>query len=269
MKKNRVKLIFSVLCAGMVIVSAVLLFVWASNTFTYSNLYDPDSQSYFQQLLLENGISKENIDQVLSQVDTFNRIPYRGLVTEGWQKASIPFFSYRNEDGFTHLDLQPDNLINCRMTAFQIVREVIKFENVQGASQEEIDPRSRAVLNDPNDLRHYDTLFCTLENPGISSSEEMIALFTNYWAEAGIHFDDSNIRLMMANGASGGILQNFHSAVAIYEENCIWLFEKYDPIHPYQLSRFESEEDLIKYLRKRVAEAEYAAIFANDVCLWK
>ena len=42
-----------------------------------------------------------------------------------------------------------------------------------------------------------------------------------------------------------------------------------DPLHPYQLSRFDNQEQLIDYMKNRVSEVEYAAIFSNDTCLLK
>ena len=268
MRRNKKRFLLCILGAILILASAVFLLVWGSNTFTYSNLYDNDSQTVFRTLFLERGVPEQNIRNVLSQTDTFYSTPFRGLVTEGWKKASIPFFSYRNEDGFAHLDTQPDNLINCRMTAFQIIKDSISFGETTLSVKEEKDVRSRKLLTDPDDLLHYDLLFADLENPGIASSDELVQLFTDYWKDARIQFKGS-ICLIMANGASSGILQNFHTAIAVYEEDCIWLFEKYDPIHPYQLSRFDCEEDMIRYMKKRVQGIEYAAVFANDTCLWK
>ena len=149
MRRNKKRFLFCILGAILILASAVFLLVWGSNTFTYSNLYDNDSQTVFRTLFLERGVPEQNIRNVLSQTDTFYSTPFRGLVTEGWKKASIPFFSYRNEDGFAHLDTQPDNLINCRMTAFQIIKDSISFGKTTLSVKEEKDVRSRKLLTDP------------------------------------------------------------------------------------------------------------------------
>ena len=253
----------------LVLLIAGFLFYYDFNTFFYSNLADTESQIALQNLLLENGVPQESIDLLLSQINEFNSTPYRNLVETGWHKASIPFFSYKDSDGFTHLDTQPDNLINCRMTAFLAAKHSLSFGETLLTPGEEKDARSRQVLTGKADLDHYDLLYADLDSTGILSSDALIQSLTAYWQEAGISFADGPMRLIMAYGASSGVVQNFHSAVAIYEEDCIWLFEKYDPIHPYQLSRFDREEDMIAWIQKRVKGIEYAAIFSNDMCLWQ
>lgn len=44
--------------------------------------------------------------------------------------------------------------------------------------------------------------------------------------------------------------------------------EKYDPLYPYQLSRFTGEAQLIRYLRRRVLGCSYAAVFQGGEYLW-
>ena len=261
------KLLFRVLAAVLLLLAAAVFWLWSSNRFTYTNLAEEETQQQFQAIL-EDRVPQENIDLLISQINTFNSTPYQGLVESGWKTASIPFHSYRDKDGFTHLDTQPDNLINCRMTAFLLIKSHISFAETEQVPTEKKDPQSRIVLSDKADLLHYDLLYADLDNAGITSSEALVQTLTGYWQEAGISFDDSSIRLITAYGFSGNILQNFHTAVAIYTDDCIWLFEKYDPIHPYQLSCFEREADMVSWMKKRVRGLDYAAIFSNGNCLW-
>ena len=57
MKRNKKRFFLCIPGAVLVLVSAVFLSVWGSNTFTYSNLHDNDSQTLFRTLLMERGAS--------------------------------------------------------------------------------------------------------------------------------------------------------------------------------------------------------------------
>lgn len=266
-RKRQIAFLLTFIIALCVFITSAVV-IYYQNIFTYSNLADDDSQLLVQALLRDNGIPQENIDLLLSQINTFYSTPYKGITEEGWENGSIPFFSYRDKDGFAHMDTQPEIRVNCRMTAFVLLKDQVVFEETALSPAEEKDTMSRTVLTDELDLRHYDLLFSNLEDSIVDSSEAMAERVGEYWKNSGIRFMNSNVKFIMAYGSSGQLTQNFHTAVAIYGDDCVWLLEKYDPIHPYQLSRFESEEKMIRYMAKRVYDVEYAAVFSNDTCLW-
>lgn len=230
---------------------------------------DTESQTIAQSLLSEANISQENIDQFFTLVDEFNSVPYKGIVEQGWKKAYIPFFSYNNENGFAHLEAQEqENMINCRSAAFVLLKDHIIFNETNITPDRKLDNNNRFQLSGEEQL-HYDLLFANIENSNTDSSEVLAQKVMEYWDMAGVEFPESRIQFIMAYADTENGIQNFHTGVAIYDDNCIWMLEKADPIHPYQRSRFDNQEQLIDYMKNRVSEVEYAAIFSNDTCLLK
>lgn len=258
----------------MMIVLIALLwgYIFASqNTFEYTNLVDNASRDYARSILEEAGISQENVDVFFQLVNEFYQDPYSNIVESGFQKALIPIFTYEEADAIQHLGIQPDNSLTCRMAAFILLQDIITFpHNIENRSGlEEKDPKSREVLSDDIDLLHYDLLFVNLTNQAIHSSAEMSTALVEYWETSGIIFPSgAKINIMMAYGSNGDLTQNFHTAVVIQGDQEIWLLEKYNPIYPYQLSCFSGEKQLVNYMKLRLAESKYAAIFWGSNCLW-
>ena len=92
---------------------------------------------------------------------------------------------------------------------------------------------------------------------------------TEYWDAAGVSFSESaSTKLIMAYGSDGTLIQNFHTAVVIQSDGKIWLLEKYAPIYPYQLSCLDNETQLISYMKLRIKEAKYSALFLGNTCIW-
>lgn len=269
MSKLKHKIYFLI---AMVILLCVLLVAGglfiSRNSFVYSNLADGAGRARVKTLLSDSNIPEENIELLFRLFDEYNSVPYDNLVESGWKKAIIPFFSYDNRDGFEHLDAQPDNLINCRTTAFLVLKDNINFGKTDFVPTENIDPPSRGNIADENDLLHYDLLFSELENPAVNSSEIIAESVIGHWEAVGIEFPDGEIQLITAYGVSETTIKNFHTAIAVYDGGDVWLLEKYDPIHPYQLSRFTNQEQMIDYMKKRVSDSKYGAVFSNDKCLW-
>lgn len=256
-------IVFIALLCGCIFVSI--------NTFEYTNLVDDASQDYVRSMLEDAGVSQENVDVFFQLVNEFYQDPYSNTVESGFQKALIPIFSYEGTDAIQHLEFQPNNSLTCRMAAFILLRDIITFpHNIEnGLELEEKDPKSREVLSDDLDLLHYDLLFFDLTNQTIHSSAEMSTALVEYWKTAGIIFPSgSKINIMMAYGSNGDLIQNFHTAVVIQGDQEIWLLEKYDPIYPYQLSYFSGEKQLVNYMKLRLTESKYAAIFLGSSCLW-
>ena len=267
MKKKKICLIGVVIV--FMICIAILLHYANINSFTYSNLMDNESKATAQSLLSEENILQENIDLYFTLVDEFNSVPYKGIVEQGWKKAYIPFFSYNNDNGFAHLEAQEqENMINCRSAAFILLKDLVIFNETDITPNRNLDNNNRFQFSEEEKL-HYDLLFAHVENNNTESSEVLAKKVIEYWNMAGVEFPESSIQFVMAYADTENGIQNFHTGIAIYDDDCVWFLEKADPIHPYQFSCFDDQEQMIDYMKKRVSEVEYAAIFSNDTCLWK
>lgn len=266
--KKKIKWLIGVVIILLICI-AVLLQFKNKYLFIYSNLMDNESKTAAQSLLSEANIPQENIDLFLTLVDEFNSVPYKGIVEQGWKKAIIPFFSYNNNNGFAHLAAQEqENVIMCRLAAFILLKDHIQFSETDISPNRNLDNNNRFDFTEEEKL-HYDLLFAHVENSNIDSSAALAKKVIDYWTMAGIKFPESCIQFVMAYGNTKNGIQNFHTSIAIYHDDGVWLLEKADPIHPYQLSCFSNKEQMIDYMKKRVSEVKYAAVFSNDTCIWK
>lgn len=265
MKKHRTRRLICGISA-LAAIAVIILSIWIyRNTFTYSHLMDEEGRTEALSLLRGQNIPEENIDLFFQLVDEFNSVPYPGIVEHGFKRAAIPFFSYNNENGYAHLNAQESgDIISCRTAAFVLLKDSITFEDTGVVPEEQKSDFPFAE----NDLENYSLLFANIEYDGSASSEALAEQLLSYWKRAGISFPENGIQLVTAYGAVSNVFQNFHTAAAIYTDGCVWLIEKADPIHPYQLSRFRTQEQMVDYMKKRVSEAERAAVFSGDVCLW-
>lgn len=265
---KRKRLIAAAVLALCLIICACIFF--ARGTFTYTNLVAASDRDFARSLLDEAGIAWKNADLMLKLLDEFYAVPYYGITDSGFRKGCIPLFSYSDKDAARHLDMWPDSSLTCRMAAFILLKDSIGFSDTaeREPGLEEKDPKSRTKLTDSADLLHYDLLFSNLEHP-VHSSDELSAAVTEYWNASGIVFpQNAGANIVTAYGSTGETIQNFHAAAVIYSGDEIWLLEKYDPIYPYQLSRFTGEKQLVSYMKTRVAGVKYAAIFLGGDCVW-
>lgn len=220
-------------------------------------------------LLEEAGISRENIDGLFSLIEAFYQDPYPHLAEQGLQRALIPLFSYRDQDAFDHFDRQPDSSLTCRMAAFLLLKDSIRFPDVLPTAPEEKDPMSQRCLAAEQDRLRYNLLFANVEGQAVRSSEDLATGVSDYWSEVGIDF------FRRCKGKTFDSLWLRWRRDSELPHRCgdflgeeIWLLEKYDPLYPYQLSRFTGEAQLVCYLRRRVLGCPYAAVFQGGECLW-
>lgn len=267
MKKSKSRIL------GVAIFFAVLVGIaafWVTrNTFTYSNLADAESRQTAWQLLREQGVGQESLERFFEQVDIFNAVSYDGLVESGMKKALAPLFFYDDEAGFSHLDRQQtDERVNCRTAAFLLMRDVIAFTNPNAEAEAGKDGQLTQRFFTKSEQKNYDLLYANIAYHDGEASQELAAQLTEYWHQAGIVFPEGEIRLVTAYGATTDIFQNYHTAVAVDTADGVWLIEKADPVHPYQLSHFTGQAQMLAYMKHRVREAKRAAVFSNDTCLW-
>lgn len=262
----RRKIVLPAVLAAVVLLIVVYV---KRNTFAYTNLVGEADRIQARVLLEEEGIPRENIDDLFSLIEAFYQDPYPHLAEQGLQRALIPLFSYRDQDAIDHFDRQPDSSLTCRMAAFLLLKDSIRFPDILPTAPEEKDPMSQRCLSAERDRLRYNLLFANVEGQVVRSSEELAAAVSNYWSEAGIDFPNGvKANLLTVYGSDGGEIQNFHTAVAVSSGEEVWLLEKYDPLYPYQLSRFTGEAQMIRYLRRRVLGCLYAAVFQGGECLW-
>ncbi len=194
------------------------------DTFLYSNLVDDEGQEQLIKLI-EHEISRENIDTVLRLIDGFYSVPYNNIVVSGFKESTVSTFSYSEEDAYEHLDNHPDDLIICRTAAFVLLKDSFNFAETTATVDGNKDKNNRHDFFSADDSAHYDLLFSDIDTDNVESSKQLSEKVIENWRSAGIAFPDEDIKLVTVYGSIGGIIQNFHTAVAIYTNECVWLFE--------------------------------------------
>lgn len=229
-----------------------------SFTFEYSNIVDNETQEFVTNLLNQNGIDENDIDKFIACVNGFYN-DYENIVNNGWRTIELKNFGYDDTSAYKHWDSKErDRLdINCRFITYWLIKDFITF-NGGAFAKDNIKDISLLLENtfitlSDEDIFKYAALYGDVEADNVdenSLSEAIILQRQKY----GIEFNDnSEIKLLClyTQSEAQNIAQIIHAAVVIRENDNYYLIEKYDPMYPYQISKFESKENLISYILNR------------------
>lgn len=104
---------------------------------TFTNLVDESEISELSSVLVDNGIDKANVDMVMASVKDYNdTIGADNLKNNGAMDLSSPFLDYDNDSIDTRW-LDKNELFigyNCRLTAFELMKDLITVEDTARAN---------------------------------------------------------------------------------------------------------------------------------------
>lgn len=232
---------------------------------TYSNLIDQTTQNKIGNMLMANGVTREEVDTFLAQVNDYNNlmgdmstakngfvqlkansVPYNGAhVIETWAKAER---SYGD--------------LNGRITAFELCKEFIQCNNKEEIIQDisllfdfnimDSHPLAGVKKEDRSKFIHlYESVPAIL---GLEPNdyEEMI---TNAWEQRGLSFlntsDMTMINSFVYNQDTSELFVGL-AGVLIDTEGSFVYIEKYAPLFPYQVTKFRNRKEVVSYLMGRL-----------------
>lgn len=226
--------------------------------YSYHNLLTTQEIEELQVTLNKLGICKTNNSKVLEYILNYANGNYATKYLEkGWKKGIIGRENYDytkaiNESKSIGKDL------NCRQFVFTVLGEdmslhlgeepFIKKEEFQKIS-ENFSDKTKAQL--------YSVLFSSIENSQNSSD------IIERWEKYHIEFSEQLQMISIWQIEEQKII-NLHAALQFWEGDKVYLLEKTDPLLPYQLSCFDTEEDMLDYFFEgRLAGEKEVYMFRN------
>lgn len=227
--------------------------------YSYNNLTSEQCMNELNEVLALHDVPYEDIDALISFVCAYNKESYAEKSLQGgWKIAKTTEHLYDYNEAITAYTEAPFEDLSCREAAFIIYNSFIKVPDdfTVDIKQEESPLFSDlAILSQQRELSYYDkyeSLFCSIE-----SEESVSNAVVSYWKQQNIEFEGNGIQLVTLWGKKDGKIINIHCGVLLEDEKCTYFFEKTDPVMPYQISIFDSSEDIKSYLINRPGENEY------------
>ena len=229
----------------------------------YSNLTDDASKAEVKELLLQAGVSEQQVATFFDWVDEFNaNVRSASAFQSGFQPIKESPVNYDDvtliqpygEDGNFIVDE------NCRLTSYQLFQNFIQTT----APTADYDPYLmfdiEALETEPRfeELSKRKNEFIGIYNPIAvkenSSLEEHIAAIQAEWKARGITItanDSISLITMYLHDSYENKRFIGHIGVSVKIDNGYMLIEKYGWNLPFQCTKFATEEDMADYLLSR------------------
>lgn len=230
----------------------------------YSNLIDSKTQAEVKEKMIAAGISKETADIFIEWVNEFNSgVEEAAAFKEGFTLSNGPQVNY--DDVYLRLDENVDEYstrmdTNCRLTAGLLIKDLVEV----GQYDEEADNYLMFDIESIKDDSKYEMLkqsyqkFITLFNPVVvqegSDLTSHIAQIQEEWQKRNITFkEDTGVSLVTLFLHDPYENKRFvgHTGVLIEDADGLMLIEKYASVLPYQVTKFNSEQEVADYLLSR------------------
>ena len=230
----------------------------------YSNLADTKSRKEVRSALLSAGISAKTTDAWLKDVVSYNKtIQNTSLVKKGFKKMGKKPPVY-NENRISKLWLKKNKLFigyNCRITAYDLMKDYIKVGNTGKANPSQLFMDQDALKNAPTkkfsgkQRKAFESVFSTVQTQYTKNVATHAAIWAKDWKNKKISVSGKTkatlISVVLHSSFSKTENELFvgHTGVLVPTKNHKYLFiEKLSFQLPYQVTRFESKEQLNDYL---------------------
>lgn len=234
---------------------------YKNQSYSYNNLTSEQSMNEFYEILSSHAVPSEDMDSLIHFVRAYSKESYAEKKLQGdWKNATITKSLYDYTEAINFYGTSPFEDLNCRQASFLIFHS---FLNMPDFSAKEIETEEAAPIpslkKDQSYYACYEVLF------GSFDSEQSVAdAVKSYWKSQNIEFEGNDIHLVSLWGKKNTEITNLHCGVLLENESNTYFFEKVDPIMPYQISIFDSTEDMKTYLLNRTEEFEDMAVFVDD-----
>lgn len=230
---------------------------------TYTNLVDAPTQEQLRQTLLDVGISEIALNAFFENVNAFNKkVEEPAALQEGYNTinqlevdySTIAFNAPTNDDLAVAMDL------NCRLTAFLLLRDTLVFDHLETTADNYLMYDLMQFDENPDYTKYkpYINGFITLFNPVAvkpsSSQREQVTALKAALDARKITFSAAD-KLSLVSIYLHDPYENVrfvgHTGIEVTTDNGILFIEKIGACSPYQVSKFKSEQELITYLLSR------------------
>ncbi len=228
---------------------------------SYHNLVDSASQKEITEILQTHGVTEEQTQELLTWVNDFNgRVTtdtlqegYASMGKEGVDHTKTIVETKQTESG----EFIPE--ANCRLTSNLLMKNLIHTNGMQDKNDtflifdvEAIDMYDQFQLTE-QEKENFVTLFNWVPVAENSTLEEHIAAIQRAWKDREITIDGEGISLITVYLHSTFDHVRFvgHTGVLLETEDGLMFVEKYGPIAPFQVTKFQNREELKSYLLGR------------------
>lgn len=234
-----------------------------SNEITYSNLVGSNDINKLSNLFINNGVDKTNVEKIMSSVKYYNTtIGSNLLTTNGKIDLSAPIPAYdsvaiddmwlKNNEAFIGY--------NCRLTAFELMKDFITVNDTSKSNPASLFMDEDALFNSTDEyltdeeLAKFEALYSTINTTSSTDTNEQYEIQRKYWDGIGVRFSNNEgislISVYIHNHFSEDENELIigHTGVLIGADNGYYFFEKLSFQLPYQLIRFNTKDELKRYL---------------------
>jgi len=232
--------------------------------YNYNNVTSEQGIGELKELLSNADVPAEDIDNIIYFIAIYSKGDYAINHLRGdWAKATITkdIYNYTTAiDLFTNNEFED---LNCRRAALIIFNSfitttttLIETENIKEEYQ------FYGGYKYESEYLKYAALFASFP-----LDESVADSVKNNWRSKDVVFTGDKIQLVSLWGKTKTEIENIHCGILINNDENIYFFEKTDPILPYQLSIFQSTDDLKKYLLSRTNEFNDMTVFVDNEAL--
>ena len=230
--------------------------------YIFNNLVTKDD---VKNKMKSSGISQKNIDRFFKQVDFFNaNVDNSLLIEKDYKKANeIPEYDiYTMQDDL--FDNYPEFAgINCRITTFGLVSDMIKVENEDKINLSAVEIDNSSFKNPPvptlksDEINKFNKFYSAIKTSNTGDFKVHLEKIKDFWKENGISFPDSDKYSIISVYVFSSLDENDNELFVGHtgllfplKDGRIMLVEKLAFTSPYQAIIFKDRKDLYDYLMK-------------------
>lgn len=230
----------------------------------YSNLVDDSVKEEVKERLLKAGIPQEDVELFINWVNEYNgQLEEIDLLQKEFALSEGSQITY--DDVYLRLDENKDEYYtrmdtNCRLTAALLMKDLIKVGDYNQEPDNYLMFDMESIDNDKKyetikeQRQKFVTLYNPVEVPDNTNMAEHIEKIQEAWKERGITFDEeTNASLVTLFLHDPYEHKRFvgHVGVLVEDEEGLMFVEKYGSVSPYQVTKLDSEDELVEYLLNR------------------
>ncbi len=234
---------------------------------TYSNLYDNTSKSEIKNALISSGLDKNDIDNVLSEIDEYNKyfsgalLAKNGFITDS---NLIPFYEIQNYSDFWAEKHNDFIGYNCRITSFILADNLINIDNPSKNESPILFMDNEAIKTSKNPkftkekILEFNTFFGQIDAKQTKNIDIHLKTIKKYWKDNNVSFNNlsASIITVWIHSELDNILFVGHTGILVpnkdSNKNDEFLFiEKISFEEPYQLLKFKNKVELNDYLMNK------------------
>lgn len=233
--------------------------------YIFNNLVTDKSKDDVKNKMKSSGISQKNIDRLFKQVDFFNaNVDNSLLIEKDYKKANeIPEYDiYTMQDDL--FDNYPEFAgINCRITTFGLVSDMIKVENEDKINLSAVEIDNSSFKNPPvptlksDEINKFNKFYSAIKTSNTGDFKVHLEKIKDFWKENGISFPDSDKYSIISVYVFSSLDENDNELFVGHtgllfplKDGRIMLVEKLAFTSPYQAIIFKDRKDLYDYLMK-------------------